>query len=306
MKKRILALLGALALLLTGCGPQAATEEDDTLHVLATTYPVYLLTTSITSSMDKVEVSLLVNAETSCLHDYTLTVPNMKAIEAADVIVMNGAGMEDFMSDALAHSDAKIIDCSAQVELLPMTGHSHDHDHEHEQDHDSQEMDPHIWLDPDNAQIMLQTIADGLSPWFPQDADPLTQPLAQLEAGAQALRTKLEGLPSDRRKLITFHDGFHYFAHAFDLELLRSIEEEEGSEASAAEIRELVDLVRDNQLPAIFTEKKGSDATAQAIARETGCQVAQLDMMMSGEGTGVETYLELLGANVDALLEALG
>ena len=306
MKKRILALFGAIALMLSGCGgqPSAPETDDSTLHVLATTFPVYLLTTSITQSMADVEVSLLVNAETSCLHDYTLTVADMKAIETADIIVMNGAGMENFMSDALAHSDAVVIDCSRDVELLPMHGHSHDHDDDDGLEA-SQEADPHIWLDPDNAEDMLETIAAGLAPYTPYTNDMLEGPLAQLEAAEDAMEDKLDALPNDHRQLITFHDGFHYFADAFDLELLMSIEEEEGSEASAAEIKEIVSLINDNHIPAIFTEKKGSTATAEAIARETGCGVAQLDMMMSGEGTGIEIYIAMLEANVDTVLEAL-
>ena len=122
--KKLIAPLCALGLLLTGCGqPAAQTENDDTLHILATTYPVYLFTTAVTEGAEGVEVDLLVNQQTSCLHDYTLTVTDMKAIEGADVIVMNGAGLEDFMDDALAASDAAVIDCSEGLDLLPAQGH---------------------------------------------------------------------------------------------------------------------------------------------------------------------------------------
>ena len=82
--------------------------------------------------------------------------------------------------------------------------------------------------------------------------------------------------------LITFHDGFQYFAKACGLPLLAAIEEEAGSEASAHEIVEITELVREFDLPVIFTEVNGSDATANAIARETGCRVAQLSMVMDG------------------------
>ena len=117
--KKLLAPLCALGFLLSGCGQAAAPAEDGTLHILATTYPVYLFTTAVTEDVEGVEVSLLVNQQTSCLHDYTLTVGDMKAIEGADIIVMNGAGLEDFMDDALSASDAQVIDCSAGIDLLP-------------------------------------------------------------------------------------------------------------------------------------------------------------------------------------------
>ena len=105
MKKTILSLLLSGLLLLSACGggttaASEPAEDDDTLHILATTYPVYLFTTAVTEGVEGVEVTRLIQQEISCLHDYTLTVNDMKAIEAADVIVMNGVGLEDFMADA--------------------------------------------------------------------------------------------------------------------------------------------------------------------------------------------------------------
>ena len=68
----------------------------------------------------------------------------------------------------------------------------------------------------------------------------------------------------------------------------------------------MVSLVEEHDLPAIFTEVNGSDATARAIARETGCEVYQLDMIMSGEGTGIEPYLDAMEQNIETIAEALG
>ena len=89
-------------------------------------------------------------------------------------------------------------------------------------------------------------------------------------------------------------------------ELTKAIEEEEGSEASAAEIKEIVALIEEYDIPAIFTEVNGSDATAQAISRETGCEVYQLDMIMSGDGTGIQPDVDAMEKNIDTIVEALG
>ena len=296
--KKLLAPLCALGLLLSACGQPAASQpaQDDTLRVLATTYPVYLFTTAVTEGVEGVEVSLLVNQQTSCLHDYTLTVNDMKAIEGADLIVMNGAGLEDFMADALAASSAPVIDCSEGIELLPALGHEgHDHDTEY---------DPHIWMSYENAAVMLENIGTGLGALDPDHGQAYA---GNLTAAADTLvydPDKLAALAD--RPLITFHDGFQYFAQATGLDLLKAIEEEEGAEASAAEIQEIVSLIGEYDIPAIFTEVNGSDSTAQAISRETGCSVYQLDMIMSGEGSGMGPYVEAMERNMDTIAEALG
>ncbi len=295
--KRFLPLLAALCLIFTGCAaPAASRPEDGTLHIVATTYPVYLFTTAVTEGVEGVEVTRLITESISCLHDYTLTVNDMKAIEQADVLIMNGAGLEDFMSDALAQASAAVIDCSGGVDLLAAQGHE-GHDHE-------TEYDPHIWMTKDGAAAMMNTILDGLTQLDESNA----QRYADNFTAACSLLSDIpdETAPLAHPYFITFHDGFQYFSGAFGLTLLKSIEEEEGSEASAAEVKEIVALIREYDIPAIFTEKNGSDATARAIARETGVSVYQLDMIMSGEGSGVGPYIDAMNANLDVIAQALG
>lgn len=293
--RRVLALALAL-ILLAGCAPERAGE--DKVHILCATYPVYLFTTAVTGG-DEVEVELLVNQRTSCLHDYTLTVADMRAIDRADIIILNGGGLEAFLDDALAQKDVPVIDCSAGLPLLPAPDQHPGED---------QELDPHYWMDPTLAAAMVENIAAGLDEILPRQegetfldkSRPVREKLAELaaryapEAGREAA------------DLITFHDGFQYFANAFGLDLLKAIEEEEGAEASAKELEEVIALVRENHIPAIFVEKNGSRRSADVIARETGCAVYELDMMMSGEGQGVQPYLDAMEQNLDTLWEALG
>lgn len=285
--RRILTFAAALALL-AGCG-KSAPEDDRTLHILATTYPVYLFTTAVVGDTEGVVVELLVNSQTSCLHDYTLTVKDMKAIERADIIIMNGAGLEDFMADALAQSDANVIDCSEGVTLLPTLEHAGHDGHDHEE-----EYDPHYWMDPQAASDMLYTISVGLAP-FLQIQDETAKDLFDT-----LLEQKLSGSPP----FITFHDGFQYFADAYGLDLLKAIEEEEGATASAAEIKEIVALIEEHHIPAIFVEKNGSRKTADVIARETGCKVFELDMLMSGGGEGLQPYIDAMESNFTTIWEA--
>lgn len=296
--RRIAVLLLALTLL-PGCVRRVREQEDGTLHILATTYPVYLFTTAVVGGTEGVEVELLVNSQTSCLHDYTLTVKDMKAIDQADVIIMSGVGLEDFMADALAQSDAAVINCSENVTLLPTLEHAGHDGHDHEE-----EYDPHDWMDPQRAGHMVDSIAGGLSSLDAQRGE-------TYRANADAALTALSQVDPFYRDavyppcpLITFHDGFQYFADAFGFDLLKAIEEEDGATASAAEIKEISALIGENHIPAIFVEKNGARKTADAIARETGCNVYELDMLMSGDGEGIQPYIDAMEQNLTTVLEA--
>lgn len=288
-------LTAALAALLCGCAPKA-----DYAPIAATTLPVWDFTSRLCQDTP-LAVTRLVTEQVSCLHDYSLNVRQVKAAEAAQVVVISGAGLEDFLDDLLL--DVPTVDASQGISLLHSEEGHEEEEHHHEEDGHHHEEDPHIWLSPENAQIMAQNICEGLSRQYPDYEDTfranLEDLLSQLEALQSYGEEQLSGLQC--RELIPFHDGFSYFAQAFHLTILESVEEESGSEASAKDLIHLTELVRDHNLPATFTEVSGSDSAAQVIARETGCQVYALDMAMSGD-----SYFEAMYHNIDTIREALG
>lgn len=310
--KKWICIISTLALLLSlpACGPKSgdvSRTEEDGLTLLATTYPVYLLASAVAKDVEGVTVERLNTGAVSCLHDYTLSVGDMKRIESADILAINGVGLEDFMGDALAASQGTVIDCSEGVALLELVGHDHHDGDEGEGEH----YDPHIWMDPANAIVMAGNLSRGLSESDPDHAQTYSENLASVTALLEDWSSTLNATLREAKEsggveiagLVTFHDGFQYFASAFDLPLLAAIEEEEGSEASAQVINETVSLVKEKQIPVIFTEVNGSDATARAIARETGCAVAQLTMLMDGPDDGaLSNYLDGLSANVTAIV----
>lgn len=278
--KRLILILFAAALLLSGCagtpsGPQIA----------ATTLPVYDFTQALCQGTG-LTVGRLVNESVSCLHDYSLSVQQVRMVEQAELVVISGAGLEDFMSDLLANK-APVIDSSEGIELL-----SGEH-----------ETDSHIWLSPENGKAMAQNICKGLSAFYPEHKEQLEKNLVTLLERLDTLSQYGQATLSDLscRELITFHDGFSYFADAFDLTILAAVEEESGSEASAADLKELIALVRQHKLPAVFTETNGSDSAAKVIRSETGAAIFSLDMAMSGD-----SYFEAMEHNIRTIKEALG
>lgn len=286
-----------LSLLLCGCG-----SREEPAQIAATTLPVYEFTSRLCEGTP-LSVTRLVTEQVSCLHDYSLNVRQVKAAEAAETIVISGADLEAFMEDLLR--DSPVIDASEGISLITPEEHHH-HGHEDQEDsHEGHhhEQDPHIWLSPVNAGIMAENICQGLSARYPQYQDIFQKNLTALQQALDVLyiygQEQLSGLSC--RELITFHDGFSYFAESFDLHILEAVEEESGSEASAKELIHLIEVVEHHQLPAIFTEKIGSVSAAGIIARETGCGSFALDMAMAGD-----SYFEAMYHNIDTLKEALG
>lgn len=287
MKRSLILFL--ILFLLCGCSAEKPAQ------IAATTLPVYEFTSRLCAGTG-ISVTRLITEEVSCLHDYSLNVRQVKAAEAAEVIVISGAGLEEFMEDLLNRSE--IVDASKGMDLLCP---EEDHDHDHEGHH--HENDPHIWLSPVHAGKMVANIAASLSDMYPAYSDIFSANAAQLLQELDTLQTYGDAVLSDLscRELITFHDGFAYFAEAFDLAILEAVEEESGSEASARELIHLIEEVEHHNLPAIFTEKSGSVSAAGIIARETGCGSFALDMAMSGS-----SYFEAMYHNIDTIKEALG
>lgn len=290
--KRLTIFLSAVMLLslLTGC-----VSDVEPPAIAATTAPVYEFTSRLCDGTG-LTVGRLITENVSCLHDYSLNVRQVRTAEAAQLIVLSGAGLEEFMEDLL--QDKAVIDASEGIELLECT-EAHDHEHDHHHDH---EADSHIWLSPDNARQMSINICAGLSAAYPEYAGLFEANLSLLLSEIDALKAygevQLSGLSN--RELITFHDGFAYLAESFDLEILKAIEEESGSEASASELKELILLVREHRIPAIFTEVNGSSSAASVITRETGIGAYPLDMAMSEAN-----WFEAMYHNIDTLKEAL-
>ena len=288
-KITIYILLISIALLATGC------QSDADAQIATTTATVQSFTAYMCQETDIV-VTQLITENVSCLHDYTLQTKQMRMIENVDAIIISGAGLETFLDKAITNAST-VIDSSIGVSLI--TCHL-----EHETDHGdhSHENDPHIWLSPANAQLMAKNICAGLIALYPQHQLTFDRNLQKLIDDLSALeqygKAQLSNLT--QKEIITFHDGFSYMADAFGLTILHAIEEESGSEASAAELIEIAQLVNDNNMHCIFTERNGRTSAAQIISSETDATIYELDMAMSEHD-----YFSAMYHNIDTLREAL-
>ncbi len=283
MKRRIIAMILTALCLLSGC---AGKQRADKADILATTAPVAQMVSAIVEGSG-LTVATLISEPVSCLHDYSLSVAQMETVEQAKLVVLSGAGLEEFMGDALAGCET-VVDASEGVALLPG---------------EEGESDPHIWLSPENMIAMTQNVEAALAEAYPaqkalfaRNAETWIAELRTLQAYGEEQLAAL-----GCRELVTFHDGFAYFARAFDLELAAAMEIEAGSEPSAQELEEIIRLLETRRIPAVFTETNGTADAAELVSKETGCAVYKLDTAI-----GTADYLAAMYQNIDTIKEALG
>ena len=293
-----------LALLLAA--PACALGET----VVTSFYPIYLFTLNLTQGVEGLEVRSLTTPGAGCLHDYQLQTGDMKALNRADLFLINGAGMEGYLAGVFdAFPELKVVDASKGIELLAScVEHDHDHDHDHDHGHEH-EMNPHIWLDAGNAILMVQNLADGLMEAFPQHAaaiaanrEAYTARLAALDA---ELKQALSGL--ERRDVVTFHEAFPYFAHAYGLNVAAVLNQEPDDALSPRQLADLVRTVRQLGNPPLFVEPQFDDMAARIIAGETGAQIFTLDPVVTApeEGAALTHYEDAMRQNLQTLQTAL-
>lgn len=283
--KRLLALVLSACLLLAGCASGAAGKAEEN-SILATTAPVAEIVRALTDGTPYT-CTQLISEPVSCLHDYSLSVEQMKNAEQARLIVQSGFSLEDFMQDVLAGHETVL---SLSDALTPLPG--------------EEGADPHWWLDPSNMALAAAWLAERLGSLYPDCA-------AQFSRNADAFGARMQelcGYASQTlgtlrcRELVTFHDGFSYFADAFGLTVAAALEVESGSEPSARDLEQIIALIRADGIPAIFTEKNGDTAAAGLVAEETGVGVYTLDMAME---LSAQSYYDVMKANLDTVRDAL-
>jgi zinc transport system substrate-binding protein len=284
MKKKAAAL--GLALMLS------AGAEGKSIEILASFYPVYVSALNVVGDTPGVEVKCLTGPITGCLHDYSLTPRDMKALSDADVFVANGAGMESFLGKVVKESPGlKIVDASRNIELLP-------------------DGNPHVWVSVSGAIEQVRNIADGLAAADPVHAqeyrDNAAAYVRKLEILRRRMHAALDGVRS--REIITFHEAFPYFAKEFDLKIVGVIEREPGSEPGARELAKTIETVKSRKVKALFAEPQYPVKSAKVIERETGVPVSILDPVVTGPAdleSARDSYFATMEKNLEALLKAL-
>lgn len=230
------------------CGVQQIAPAEDTLSVVASFYPIYTATLRVVGDSDGVTVRCLTQPTTGCLHDHQLTPAERAVLDSADVLILNGAGAEEFLDAVLPQLTATTVDTSAWAipdeEPLEHDGHTH-------------AQNEHIWLDPAMYTVQVNTIRDALCEADPANAEQYRQNAAAytvaIADAAQELADAGAKLSMD--KALLFHDSMEYLAEALGLEVLGTLPIGEDEGFSAAEVAEAADALRGQNAVLLYDDQ---------------------------------------------------
>lgn len=304
--KKLIAVFLAVALIVTA-GCTASFPEDKNDGVIAVSfYPIYIFTANLVDGIDGLRVTCMAEQSTGCLHDYSLTARDAKLLNDADVFVINGAGLESFLSDiAEAAEELTVIDSSEGIELI-CSHHHGEEDEEKEHHSHSHENNAHIWLSVENAKKQVLNIRNGLLEIYPQYEsrinDNYTGYIERLDALSKELEKAYENVSGE--KIITFHAAYEYMAVESGLEIIECIESDEGGEPSAKELAHLCDVIPENDVNALFVEPYYTGSAANILAEQTGAKIYVLNPVTEGEDT-LTAYESIMKENIQTILKAV-
>lgn len=292
----------ALAALLVACSAGPAPSAADRLAVVATTTQVGSVVAEIGG--DDIELTTLLEPGIEA-HDFELSAEAGGRLEEADLLLISGAGLEDWLSDALENIGAgdRIRDLSAGVELREAGAAGA-----------ASGTDPHYWLAAPNAVRLAENARDALSAADPAKAggyeDRAAGLIARLEAADAEVRTLIAEIPEGDRKLVTDHDALGYFIDEYGLEFVGSIfpSLDVSSEPSARDVELLVEEIRAQGVRAIFSESAVNPALARAVAAETDAVVVDEPLYtdsLGPAGSGAETLDAVLVHNARVIRDGL-
>lgn len=303
-------------------------EADDILTVVTSFYPMYIAALNIVDGVEGVRLENLSEPQTGCLHDFQLTPEDMKLLSTADVFVINGGGIESFMSDvAKAYPKLDVVEACEDVALLSEddadSDHDHDHDadtesdsdhdHDHEadaesdsaHDHDHGDENAHAWMSVPRYRTMVQTIASRLAEKDAKHADEYCANAKAYDAKLAVLEEKINSLKSltNGQNIIIFHEAYAYVADDFSMNACYLLDLDEERSVSAGEIKQVIGAIKDDGVSVILAEELYGKSMGDTVSRETDVHVIYIDPLNRGE-YDKDSYLDGMEHNIELIKEA--
>ena len=291
--------LAVLAVIAMAGLPAMAQEVSKPLRAVATFSILGDLVRQVGG--DRVTVSTLVGPDADA-HGYNPAPGDARTLLEANVVFVNGIGLEGWIDRLIKASGTKAPVVTASKGVTTIAGEERGHDHG---------IDPHAWQSIPNAKLYVANIRDALARIDRDHAAVFAANaaayLARLDALDKEARTAISAIPPDRRRIITTHDAFGYFAAAYGMTFIAPQGVSSESEASPRDVARIIRQIRKDKIPAVFLENIADPRLMQQIAKESGARIGgkvYSDALSRSDGPA-PTYLDMMTNNLKAFGEAL-
>ncbi len=245
---------------------------------------------------DRLEVAALVGPNSDA-HAFSPTPADARTLGTAKLVVVNGLGLEGWMTRLVKASGSKapVVVASRGIATRTLEG----------------AIDPHAWQSVANVKIYVANIRDGLIKADPSGRSAyeatVADYLGRLDALERDVRAAIGQIPAERRKIITTHDAFGYFGAAYGLALIAPEGVSTDTEPSARDVARIITQIKAQKIPALFMENVVNPRLMQQIARETGAKVGGTlySDALSEPGGAAPTYIDMMRHNIRELSKAL-
>lgn len=298
MRRVIGAVMIAIAVGLL-CGPAEAQESKKPLRVVTTFTVIQDIAQNVAGTAAIVESITKPGAE---IHDYQPTPLDIVKAQSADLVLWNGMNLERWFERFFENvKDVPSVVITEGIEPMGITQGPY-----------TGKPNPHAWMSPSNALIYIENIRKALSSVDPANAEVYAKNAeayaAQIRAVDEPLRKRLAAIPDDKRWLVTSEGAFSYLARDYNLRELYLWPINADEQGTPQQVRRVIDLVRQHNIPVVFSESTVSDKPARQVARETGARyggVLYVDSLSDARGP-VPSYLKLLEVTVDTIAKGFG
>jgi ABC-type Zn uptake system ZnuABC Zn-binding protein ZnuA len=250
------------------------------------------------------------------VHTFDPSPDDAVALADADLIVMNGLGLDAWLHDliqAASATEVPVVELATDLEGVTYLASEEEHAEEPEPSgevgHEGEAANPHLWLNVGYAELYVDRIIESLSAVDPAHATEYAASGAayrdRLVALDGEIRDRMAAIPEDRRKVVSFHEAFPYFAAAYGLEIVGTVLHNPGDEPSAADMAALIDEIRSQGVSAILAETQFPDDLVDTISQETGVSVVRGLYNDTLGDPPVDTYEGMMRSNVELIEEAL-
>jgi len=313
----------ASLVLVAGCNGSAASPSPSESTGAAADYTV-IATTSVFADLAQLALGNNVTIETIVpagvdVHTFEPSPADAQKLAGADLIVMNGLGLDEWalsLLEAAGKSEEDVLELAEGIDesnaWVYLEGEEHDeeegeeHSEEEGEEHGHGGTDPHIWLDPKGAAIYVNRIAARVAAELPERAAEIESArdagLAEIAALDEELRVGFAAIDASTRKIVTFHDAFGYFARAYEIEIVGVAVEAPGQEPSAKEIAALIDAIKAAGVTSVFSEAQFPSKVLDQVAAETGATVLENLYSDALGDAPANSYLGAMRANASAIL----